>query len=74
MSPVSVIEILYFFSAEYPKEMKLSDGGGLKHEAENTEVLELAIATAMNMINIGEIKDGKTIIMLLQYVKLKGLM
>ena len=73
MSPGSVTEILYFFIAEYSKEMKLSDGGGLEHEEENIEVLELDIDAAMNMIETNEIKDGKTI-MLLQYVKLKGLM
>ncbi|WP_244311281.1 NUDIX domain-containing protein [Mucilaginibacter metallidurans] len=28
MSPGSVTEILYFFVAEYAKEMKVSDGGG----------------------------------------------
>ncbi|MDB5120928.1 MAG: GDP-mannose pyrophosphatase [Sphingobacteriales bacterium] len=73
MSPGSVTEILYFFIAEYSKEMKLSDGGGLEHEEENIEVLEINIDEAMEMIETGEIKDGKTI-MLLQYVKLKGVM
>ncbi len=28
MSPGSVTEILYFFIAEYNKEMKVNDGGG----------------------------------------------
>ncbi|MDB5142382.1 MAG: nudK, partial [Mucilaginibacter sp.] len=41
MSPGSVTEILYFFVAEYTKEMKVSDGGGLDEESENIEVLEL---------------------------------
>lgn len=73
MSPGSVTEILYFFIAEYTKEMKVTDGGGVDHEEENIEVLELGIDKAMNMIESGEIKDGKTI-MLLQYVKLKGIL
>jgi GDP-mannose pyrophosphatase NudK len=73
MSPGSVTEILYFFIAEYAKEMKVHDGGGLEHEEENIEVLELNIDAAMQMINTGEIKDGKTI-MLLQYVKLNGVL
>lgn len=72
MSPGSVTEILYFFIAEYSKEMKLSDGGGLEHEEENIEVLELDIKDAMIRMETGEIKDAKTI-MLLQYVRLKGL-
>jgi nudix-type nucleoside diphosphatase (YffH/AdpP family) len=73
MSPGSVTEILYFFIAEYSKDMKVSDGGGLEHEQENIEVLELNIADAMKMIETGEIKDGKTI-MLLQHIKLSGIL
>ncbi|MBB5636951.1 nudix-type nucleoside diphosphatase (YffH/AdpP family) [Pedobacter cryoconitis] len=69
MSPGSVTEILYFFIAAYSKAMKVHEGGGLEHEQENIEVLELSIDQAMKMINNGEIKDGKTI-MLLQYIKL----
>lgn len=69
MSPGSVTEILYFFIAAYTKDMKIHEGGGLAHEQENIEVLELSIDHAMAMIANGEIKDGKTI-MLLQYVKL----
>ncbi len=34
MSPGSVTEILYFFIAEYSKEMKVSSGGGIEHEEE----------------------------------------
>ncbi|TNE72002.1 GDP-mannose pyrophosphatase NudK [bacterium] len=73
MSPGSVTEILYFFIAEYEKEMKVNEGGGLEHEQENIEVLELSIDDAMHMIETGEIKDGKTI-MLLQYIKLKQIL
>lgn len=69
MSPGSVTEILYFFIAAYTKEMKIHEGGGLAHEQENIEVLELSVDQAMAMVDNGEIKDGKTI-MLLQYVKL----
>ena len=69
MSPGSVTEILYFFIAEYSKEMKVAEGGGVDHEEENIEVLEITIDDAMSMIKTGDIKDGKTI-MLLQYIKL----
>ena len=72
MSPGSVTEILHFFIAEYSSEMKIGDGGGLAHEQENIEVLELDFNTAYNMISSGEIKDGKTI-MLLQYAKIHSL-
>jgi GDP-mannose pyrophosphatase NudK len=68
MSPGSVTEILYYFIAEYTKEMKQSEGGGVD-EHENIEVLELPFSEALKMLATGEIKDGKTII-LLQYLQL----
>ncbi|MCR9252974.1 MAG: GDP-mannose pyrophosphatase NudK [bacterium] len=71
MSPGSVTEILYFFIAEYDEEMKISEGGGLAHEQENIEVLEIPFGEAMQMIKSGEIKDGKTI-MLLQHLQIEG--
>jgi GDP-mannose pyrophosphatase NudK len=72
MSPGSVTEILYFFVAEYAKEMKVSDGGGLDEESENIEVIELPFQQALDMIGTGEIKDAKTI-MLLQYAQINQL-
>ncbi|MDF0693179.1 GDP-mannose pyrophosphatase NudK [Aquirufa ecclesiirivi] len=73
MSPGSVTEILYFFIAAYAKSMKVSDGGGVEHEQENIEVLEIPIHQALQMIQSGEIKDAKTI-MLLQHIKLQGIL
>lgn len=72
MSPGSVTEILYFFVAEYEASMKVNEGGGAEHEQENIEVLELPFEQALAMIKTGEIRDGKTI-MLLQYAKLEAL-
>lgn len=73
MSPGSVTEMLHFFIAEYDSNMKVSEGGGLAHEQEDIEVLELLFDVALSMIDTGEIKDGKTI-MLLQYLRLKNIM
>jgi nudix-type nucleoside diphosphatase (YffH/AdpP family) len=73
MSPGSVTEILYLFVAEYTKEMKVSEGGGLEEEEEDIEVLEMPYAQALQMVRTGEIKDGKTIL-LLQYAELNRLM
>lgn len=73
MSPGSVTEMLYFFIAEYSKDMKVNGGGGLAHEQEDIEVLEIQLEEAMSMIGTGEIKDGKTI-MLLQYMVLNKIM
>lgn len=73
MSPGSVTEILHFFIAEYITNMKVSYGGGLEEEEEHIEILEIKIEDALHMIDTGEIKDGKTI-MLLQYIKLKNIL
>lgn len=73
MSPGSVTEILYFFVAAYTKDMKITAGGGIEEEQENIEVLELPFAKALEMIESGEIKDGKTI-MLLQYAQIHRLL
>ncbi len=72
MSPSSVTEILYFFVAEYDLAMKVSEGGGLEEEQGNIEVLEWDFEKGYQMIYSGEIKDGKTI-MLLQYAKIHRL-
>jgi len=72
-SPGSVTEILYYFIAEYSEDMKVSEGGGLEDEAEDIEVLEVQFNKAIEMINNGEIKDAKTII-LLQYAQIHKLL
>lgn len=73
MSPGSVTEVLHFFVAEYAPSMKVAEGGGVDGEQENIEVLELPFDEAMAMMENGEIRDAKTI-MLLQYVKLHHLL
>lgn len=72
MSPGAVTEILYLFTGAYNASMKVSEGGGLAHEEENIEVLEMPFDQAYAMIATGEIKDAKTI-MLLQYAKIHQL-
>jgi len=73
MSPGAVTEIIHFFVAEYDEKMKVSEGGGLEIEHEDIEVLEFDFETTLKMIENGEIKDAKTI-MLLQYAKVQNLM
>ena len=64
MSPGSVTEMLHFFVAEYDESQRVNTGGGIEHEQEEIEVLELDFEAALKMIETGEIKDGKTIILL----------
>jgi nudix-type nucleoside diphosphatase (YffH/AdpP family) len=72
MSPGSVTERLFFFVGEYQPRDKVSQGGGEAHEGEDIEVLEPTLDEALAMVARGEIRDGKTI-MLLQHAKLNRL-
>ena len=71
MSPGSVTERLAFFVASYEPNQRRGLGGGV--EGEDIEILELSLDRALDMIERGEIVDGKTI-MLLQYAKLHNLL
>lgn len=73
MSPGSVTEILYFFTAEYSADMKVNDGGGCETEQENIEVMEIPFVKAVGMIATGEIKDAKTML-LIQYAQINGIL
>jgi GDP-mannose pyrophosphatase NudK len=73
MSPGSVTEKLHFFIAEYDASSKAAKGGGVPNHGEEIEVLEFELDEALKMIDLGEIQDGKTI-MLLQHVKLKRIL
>lgn len=69
MSPGSVTERLHFFVGRYGPTDRVSSGGGDAAEGEDIAVLEVGIDEALAMIETGEIRDGKTI-MLLQYAAL----
>lgn len=69
MSPGGVTELLHFFAAEYTSSSRKNQGGGV--DDEEIEVLEIAFPAALAMVRSGEIRDGKTI-MLLQYAQLAG--
>ncbi|BBU32710.1 hypothetical protein BTHE68_64440 (plasmid) [Burkholderia sp. THE68] len=71
MSPGSVTEKLYFYLGDYDSSMRVSDGGGVEEEGEEIETIEVPLQTALQMIERGDIMDGKTI-MLLQYAALKA--
>jgi len=69
MSPGSVTERLFFFTASYEPSERISSGGGNYAEGEDIEVLEMSFSDAMAKVSSGDICDGKTI-MLLQYAAL----
>ena len=72
LSPGSVTEKLYFFIAEYTKEMKHGKGGGTD-ETEDIEISEILFTEAINMVADGRIQDAKTII-LIQYAQINELL
>lgn len=71
MSPGSLTERLFFFSAEYSLDDRISCGGGVEDEAEDIEVLEMTLSEAFEAVADGRIVDAKTI-MLLQYIRLQS--
>jgi GDP-mannose pyrophosphatase NudK len=70
MSPGSVTERLHFFIAHYEPANRLSKGGGAMVEGEEIEVIEIGLDEAWAAMDRGEIRDGKTII-LLQHARLQ---
>lgn len=69
MSPGSVNEKISFFVGTYTPASRVNGGGGLAHEGEDIEVLEMPLSQALGLIRTGGIVDAKTI-MLLQHLAL----
>ena len=67
MSPGSVTESLAFFLGRYDRTDKASEGGGKFDEGEDIEVLHVPVDDALSMIDTGEIRDAKTILLLLHF-------
>jgi len=72
MSPGALTEKMHLFIAPYSDEMKINNGGGLKSENEEIEVMELKFSDVLKMMASGEILDAKTI-MLLQYAQTQNI-
>ncbi len=70
-SPGTSTETLHLFSASYGPDDRVGDGGGLPAEGERIAVLELPLDRALDMVERGEIRDAKTVI-LLQHARLAG--
>jgi len=64
MSPGSVTEKLFFFVAEYALPLDTEQGGGVAADGEDIRVIEVPFGEALQMIERGEIVDGKTVILL----------
>ena len=73
MTPAAVTEKIYYFTAPYTDDMKVSEGGGVASEHEDIKVLEMPFKEAIAKVESGDIVDAKTVI-LLQYAQLQKLM
>lgn len=71
MSPGSVTERVVFFTSEYSPNDRVDGGGGVATEGEDIEVIEIGLDEAINQIGTGEIRDGKTVL-LLQWAQLQN--
>ena len=71
-SPSSFSEYAYFFLGKYSPDMRITEGGGLKDEGENIQVIELTAEEARQKLKSGHIKDLKTLV-LMQHALLHNL-
>jgi GDP-mannose pyrophosphatase NudK len=67
VSPAAIMEKTVFFTCAYSPANKVSEGGGLKEEGEDIDVVETTLEKAAAMIVTGEIVDAKTVV-LVQYL------
>jgi nudix-type nucleoside diphosphatase (YffH/AdpP family) len=72
MSPGVTTEKLHFFTAEYDPGGRSGEGGGLREEGEDIEVLELPLEEAWAMVGRGEIVDAKTVLLLQHLLLARG--
>ena len=71
-SPGGTSERVHLFLGEVDYRQRVSEGGGVVAEGEDTQVVVLPFGKAMNMVADGEIRDAKTIIALQHLALLKA--
>jgi nudix-type nucleoside diphosphatase (YffH/AdpP family) len=70
-SPGALAEKMHLFLAAYGSNDRMSDGGGLDHEGEDIEIVEMPLDELFDMARAGTIIDAKTLI-LVQMLILDG--
>ena len=71
VSPGTLTEKIHLFLATYGLQDRRSDGGGLDHEGEDIEIIEMPLDELFQMARAGAINDAKTLI-LVQALILEG--
>ncbi len=61
-SPGGSLELIHLFTADYTEASH--PGGGLRSEGEDIEVIEMTLDDALTRVSRGEIRDGRTILLL----------
>jgi len=64
-TPGAVTEHLTMFLADYGASDRVAAGGGSPGEGEDIEILELPFAAALQLMAAGQIRDAKTIMLIL---------
>jgi GDP-mannose pyrophosphatase NudK len=64
-TPGSVCEKVHYFIAPYTPEQRLHAGGGIAHEGEDIEIVEMPLTDALRLVRTHEIRDVRTIALLL---------
>ncbi len=72
-TPGGVTEVIHFFIGKYDDGMKVNGGGGMEHEGEDIEIVELSFDEVRAMLKTGQVHDAKTII-LIQHLLIKGIL
>lgn len=73
MTPGAVTERLTMFLADYDHNDRIGKGGGVEHEGEDIEILEMPFDEVRAMARDGHILDAKTLLLILLLERELGL-
>ncbi|HSM40064.1 MAG TPA: NUDIX hydrolase [Afifellaceae bacterium] len=64
MSPGALTETIRLYLATYGEGSRIADGGGLDHEGEVIEIVELPLDELYGLVRSGALLDAKTVILI----------
>jgi GDP-mannose pyrophosphatase NudK len=62
--PGASLEIIHLFLGEYHDHTVIAAAGGLHHEGEDIELIEMPFVEAMRLVDTGEIRDARSLLVL----------